>query len=70
MVKNIKISDVHVGSLMLLFSQFTYFLIVLYFFGTFNINFLKIFSHVVDFYLECLAALSLQLELLSQEIQL
>ena len=70
MVKNIKIGDVHVGLLMPFFSQVTFGLIKLYFFGSFNFNLLKIFCHSIDFVLECLAALSLQLELLGQEIQL
>ena len=70
MFEDIKVGDVHVCPLMLLFSQATYGLVVLYFFGTFNLNLLKIFCHVINFNLECLAPLTLKLELLSQEIQL
>ena len=68
MVKNLEVSDVHVRPLMLLFSQASYLLIVQNFFSTFNFNFLKIFCHVINFVLELLAALPLQLELLGYEI--
>ena len=64
MVKNLEVSDVHVRPLMLIFPQASYLLIFQYFFGPFNFNFLKIFRHVINFVLELLAALPLQLELL------
>ena len=70
MVKNFEVGDVHVGPLMLEFSQATYLLIVLHFFGTVNLNLLQLICHVIDFVLKCLAALALQLELLGQVVQL
>ena len=70
MVKNFEVGDVHVGPLMLEFSQATYLLIVLHFLSTVNLNLLQFICHVIDFVLKCLTALSLQLELLGQVVQL